>query len=133
LIYKGVVLAVPFKATNYLIMDIGGGSVEFIIANNQGVHWAQSFPIGVAVLYKKFHHQEPIKQQAIEDINVFISSFLSPLYQALIQFPVSTLVGASGTFDVLEFLLAKDQSFNHHAYVKAKDFLPLYQKGFYLN
>jgi len=106
LIYKGVVLAVPFKATNYLIMDIGGGSVEFIIANKQKVYWAQSFPIGVAVLYKKFHHQEPISQQAIKAINVFISNFLTPLYQALIQFPVS---------------------FKHHAYVKAKDFLPLYQ------
>ncbi len=127
LIYKGVVLAVPFKRENYLIMDIGGGSVEFIIANQQKVHWAQSFPIGVAVLFKKFHHQEPISIQAVTDTNVYISSFLSPLYEALTQFPVSTLVGASGTFDVLEFILAKDQSFDHYAKVKAKDFFPLYQ------
>jgi len=127
LIYKGVVLAVPFKATNYLLMDIGGGSVEFIIANKQKVHWAQSFPIGVAVLFKKFHHQEPISSKEIQNINNFIHSFLSPLYKALKQFPVSTLVGASGTFDVLEFILAKNQSFDHHAYVKAKDFQPLYQ------
>jgi len=127
LIFKGTVLAVPFKSENYLIMDIGGGSVEFIIANKDKVCWAQSFPIGVAVLYKKFHKVEPISQQAIKDVNVFINSFLTPLYQALIQFPVTTLVGASGTFDVLEFILAKNQSFQHHAFVKVKDFQPLYE------
>ena len=126
-IYKGVVLAVPFKADNFLIMDIGGGSVEFIIANENQVHWAHSFPIGVAVLYKKFHQQEPISPQGIKNIKEYLNSFLSPLYEALIQFPVSTLVGASGTFDVLEFILAKNQSFVNHAFVNAKDFQPLYQ------
>jgi len=33
LIYKGVRRAVPFPENNVLIMDIGGGSVEFIIAD----------------------------------------------------------------------------------------------------
>ncbi len=128
LIYKGVELAVPFKAANYLLMDIGGGSVEFIIANNQKVHWAQSFPIGLAVLFKKIHQQDPINQQAIETIYAYINSFLSPLYEALIQFPVTTLVGAAGTFDVLESILAKNQGLKHHAYIEVKDFEPLYNR-----
>lgn len=128
LIYKGVVLAVPFKATNYLLMDIGGGSVEFIIANDKKMHWAQSFPIGLAVLFKKIHQQDPISQEAIETIYVHINSLLSPLYQALIQFPVTTLVGAAGTFDELENILAENQGLNHHAYIKAKDFKPLYNR-----
>jgi len=100
LIYKGTILAVPFEEQNYLIMDIGGGSVEFIIANQSTILWAQSFPIGVAVLFKRFH---------------------------LIKYPTMTLVGASGTFDVLEFILAKNQPYKHHAFVQVKDFEPLYQ------
>ncbi|MFK7979375.1 MAG: phosphatase [Saprospiraceae bacterium] len=127
LIYKGTILAVPFEQQNYLIMDIGGGSVEFIIANHSTILWAQSFPIGVAVLFKQFHHSNPITTLEINDLRVFLNSFLTPLYQALIQFPTTTLVGASGTFDVLEFILAKNQSHKNHAFVDAKDFEPLYQ------
>lgn len=127
LIYKGAVLAVPFEDKNYLIMDIGGGSVEFIIANKNAILWAQSFPIGVAVLFKKFHHSDPISSLETNDLQVFLNSFLTPLYQALIQFPTYTLVGASGTFDVLEFILAKGQAYKHHAFVQVKDFAPLHQ------
>ena len=127
LIYKGAVLAVPFEDKNYLIMDIGGGSVEFIIANKNAILWAQSFPIGVAVLFKKFHHSDPISSLETKDLQVFLNSFLTPLYQALIQFPTYTLVGASGTFDVLEFILAKGQAYKNHAFVQVKDFAPLYQ------
>ena len=41
-------------------MDIGGGSVEFIIANKNEVFWAESFPVGVAILHNNFHQKEPI-------------------------------------------------------------------------
>lgn len=126
LIYKGAILAVPFEPKNHLIMDIGGGSVEFIIANQEQTLWAQSFPIGVAVLFKQFHHSDPITLQEVNNLQFFLDSFLQPLYQALVQFPTTTLVGASGTFDVLEYILAKDQSYENHAFVNVKDFEPLY-------
>jgi|GEM_PF-24916 len=127
LIYKGVILAVPFEQKNYLIMDIGGGSVEFIIANQDKILWAQSFPIGAAVLFKGFHHSDPISSLEINDLQAFLNSVLTPLYQGLIQFPTTTLVGASGTFDVLEFILAKGKPFKNHAFVPIKGFEPLYQ------
>ncbi len=127
LIYKGTILAIPFSAKNHLIMDIGGGSVEFIIANQKTILWAQSFPIGVAVLFKKFHHSDPITALEVNNLETFLNNSLTPLYEALQQFPCTTLVGASGTFDVLEFILAKDQSTKNHAFVAVKDFAPLYQ------
>lgn len=127
LIYKGVHLAVPFQENNYLIMDIGGGSVEFIIANKNKVFWAQSFPIGVGVLYKSFHHTEPILNKEVNALTDFIEGILSPLYEALEKHPANILVGASGTFDVLEFILAKEQNFKNHAFVKVADFEPLYK------
>ena len=71
LIYKGVILAIPFQEKNYLLMDIGGGSVEFIIANKNKVLWAKSFPIGVAVLYKRFQHSEPILPEEVKGVKAF--------------------------------------------------------------
>ena len=127
-IHKGVTLAVPFKENNYLLMDIGGGSVEFIIANKDHVHWAQSFPIGVGVLYKEFHKSNPISDQEIIATNTYIKNYLAPLQLALQKFPATTLVGASGTFDVLESLLAKETTSPTHAYVAVEDFSPLYER-----
>ena len=39
---------------NQLVMDIGGGSVEFIIGNNEELLWKQSFEIGAQRLLDQF-------------------------------------------------------------------------------
>ena len=45
-IYRGVKQAVKMHDEKALIVDIGGGSVEFIIANDKQMFWRQSFEIG---------------------------------------------------------------------------------------
>lgn len=127
-IHKGVAMAVPFEEKNYLLMDIGGGSVEFIIANKHKVHWAQSFPIGAGILYKKFHQHDPILSTEIAATKAFIDSFLGPLKKALVKFPATILVGASGTFEVLSFLLTKDKAYDTYAKITTVDFHPFYQQ-----
>lgn len=100
LIYLGVQQALP-AAGEQLIVDIGGGSVEFIIAGPDGVRWARSFPIGVAVLYRQFHHRDPMPEEEIRLIRAFLQEQLAPLGAALRRFPVEMVVGAAGTFEVL--------------------------------
>ena len=133
LIYKGVILAVPPTEERMLIMDIGGGSVEFIIADSNGVLWAQSFPIGVAVLYKNFHRHEPILPEETAAIHQFLGQQLSPLLEALQQFPTQRLVGASGTFDVLQFFLEEEKAHLLNATIPAEKFLPFYQQLVQMN
>ncbi len=111
LIYQGVKEAFPIGEEKVLIMDIGGGSVEFIIANQSGIKWSQSFPIGVAVLFKNFHKNDPISSNEIQAINTHLTQILAPLFNALKNHSVNKLIGASGTFDVIElFLSEKDTS-----------------------
>ena len=107
LITKGVRKAVPEQADSMLIMDIGGGSVEFIIAGPKKVLWAKSFQIGVAILFNRFHKSEPISQKETEDLKAFLRNELASLFKALEKHPASRLVGASGTFDVLEMILSE--------------------------
>ena len=40
-IYKGVKSAIPAQSDAYIIMDIGGGSVEFIIADSSSVQYKE--------------------------------------------------------------------------------------------
>ncbi len=101
LIYRGVRLAAPDTGSTMLIMDIGGGSVEFILCNKQEIFWAQSFNIGAAVLYDMFRPSDPIEASTIEDMHQRLSELLAPLWEASLRFPAAVLVGASGTFDVI--------------------------------
>jgi exopolyphosphatase/guanosine-5'-triphosphate,3'-diphosphate pyrophosphatase len=106
LIYRGVSMACPVTDHSHtLIMDIGGGSVEFILTDSTGMLWAQSFPVGVAVLYRHFHHHEPMLKEEKDALNDFLEDKLQPLLEVLHKQPASYLVGAAGAFDVVEGMI----------------------------
>ena len=107
LIANGVTASNP-PAQHYLIMDIGGGSVEFIVVNNGVVGFSESYPIGAQVLKQRFHLVEPFgKTQHAALIN-HLEHTLNELLPHLPK-PL-TLVGASGTFDVLAALYGEPLS-----------------------
>ena len=128
LIYKGVSQALSLGDETALIMDIGGGSVEFIIGNAHELLWAQSFPIGVAVLFKKYHQNDPISSAEIKIMQQELSTILTPLYEALAQYPTTKLIGASGTFDVLSKILTLENQYPHAAKVNMSNLAPLYKR-----
>ncbi|MBK7410501.1 MAG: phosphatase [Saprospirales bacterium] len=128
LIHLGVIQAIPAFSGRSLIMDIGGGSVEFILADDHEVYWAQSFPIGVAVLYKHFHESDPISAVEMELVREHLAEVLVPLREAMQQYPTALLIGASGSFDVLEGALAPEQTHPHHTRFPAADFYPFFRK-----
>lgn len=100
LIYSGVSHAVPFGKEKVLIMDIGGGSTEFVIAGNGKMLWRQSFPLGAALLLDMFKPSDPIHDAQEKIITEHINSVLLPLAEALKQYgPINTLVGSAGSFD----------------------------------
>ena len=102
-IYQGVSLAAPYlKNGNHLIMDIGGGSVEFIIIKEGHFHWSGSFNVGIAVLKRKFHHSEPIHSEEIQSINSFLINNLAKFIYVAKNIKFDSLIGASGSFEVLK-------------------------------
>ena len=133
LIYKGVQQVVPFHSTYSMIMDIGGGSVEFIIANEDGIAWAKSFPVGVAVLHRNFHHSDPINSTDIASIQKHLSEILAPLIDILPKYPVQILVGASGTFDVLEHALEGNTISDSYTQITVEQFYHFYNECLPLN
>ena len=99
LIYNGVRHAVPLGEEPHLIMDIGGGSVEFIIADETQMFWKQSFLIGVSRLNQLFPHADPMETDLKGAIEAFLESELEPLWENADRYFIRTLVGASGTFE----------------------------------
>ena len=106
LIAKGVRQAVPLGAVPHLLMDIGGGSVEFIIADQDTIFWKQSFEIGAQRLLDQFFRHDPLTADDVRAEQAFLAATLAPLTAAVQQFRPRGLVGASGTFDTLGDLQA---------------------------
>ncbi len=101
LIYYGVRSAVKMSEQASLIIDIGGGSTEFIIANKSQIFWKQSFLLGAARLLEMFPPSDPIK---LSEINIFVDHLfteLQPLFEAIKEYPITELIGSSGSFDSL--------------------------------
>jgi exopolyphosphatase/guanosine-5'-triphosphate,3'-diphosphate pyrophosphatase len=101
LIYFGVKAAVDLSDEPSLIIDIGGGSVEFIIANSKNIFWKESFEIGAQRLLEKFQRHDPILEDEVVTLNQHLDQSLSNLKEMLELFKPTVLVGSSGTFDTL--------------------------------
>ncbi len=101
LIYKGVQMSGVLGEQPSLIMDIGGGSTEFIIGNKEQIFWKQSFPLGVARILDIFKPSDPITDVEIAIIENFLHTAVENVFSAIQAYPIDTLVGSSGTFDSL--------------------------------
>lgn len=100
-IHRGVKKALRIGNETSLILDIGGGSVEFIICNDEKIFWVQSFEIGAQRLLEKFHRHDPILPEEIQDLREYLNEKLAPLAKAISQYQPEVLIGSSGTFDTL--------------------------------
>lgn len=98
LIYIGVRAAVNLDSKT-LIVDIGGGSVEFIICDKAKIFWKQSYPIGAARMMDKFHHNDPITKEEIQQIENFLEDNLQGLQEKLDLHVPDVIVGSAGSFE----------------------------------
>jgi exopolyphosphatase / guanosine-5'-triphosphate,3'-diphosphate pyrophosphatase len=111
-IYEGTRAAGALSRENSLIMDIGGGSIEFIIGINERMLWKQSFEIGAARLMERFHHHDPIDPAAIEAMDRYLENTLIPLFDVAKQNPIHQLIGSSGSFETFAELAARRRDDN---------------------
>lgn len=114
LIFDGVKQVVPIGDERVLILDIGGGSNEFVIANKKGVIWKHSFNLGIARLLDRFQPSDPITENEIKTVENYLKPELNLLYEALKKYPTHTLIGSSGSFDTISAMIAAI----HHPYLE---------------
>ena len=117
LIFDGVKQVMPLGRERVLVLDIGGGSCEFIIANKDGIVWKHSYELGMARILDLYKPSDPITTKEITAIEAFIRKGVMShadeenpqdmnLYEALQAYPTSTLIGTSGSFSTMAALVA---------------------------
>jgi exopolyphosphatase / guanosine-5'-triphosphate,3'-diphosphate pyrophosphatase len=113
LIYLGVKQTLSFRDKRFIILDIGGGSNEFIIADDSQIWWKRSFKLGMARLLEKFQPSDPIKADEISKIENYLEENLTDLFDAAMRYKPEIFIGASGSFDSFVAMLAFEKKINH--------------------
>ena len=106
LIYKGVKQALDLEESPKLIIDIGGGSTEFIIGNNQETFWRKSYKLGAARLLEAFKPSDPISLEDVANIDAHLEESLSEMIEMAEIYEVNCLIGSSGSFDTLAEMIS---------------------------
>jgi exopolyphosphatase/guanosine-5'-triphosphate,3'-diphosphate pyrophosphatase len=132
LILEGVRQAVPLGNKPTLIMDIGGGSTEFILATEKALMWKRSFELGVTRLRERFPCSDPMTLDEETRIAQHLDSQLEPLYAVIERHEPHLLIGSAGSFDTLAAMVAADSgtlladdattlAFDAHTFGELKD------------
>ena len=110
-----------------MVMDIGGGSVEFIIFQGKDILFKTSLELGGLKLQSLFHVDGEFSLQIEEDLDLHIYQGLIDVMDAVALFRPIHLIGAAGAFETLaEIQLA-------HGYLKKMEKVNLLDlDGFYL-
>jgi exopolyphosphatase/guanosine-5'-triphosphate,3'-diphosphate pyrophosphatase len=105
-IYQGVTWALPpQKDLTYLIMDIGGGSTEFILYRNEEILFKESYLLGASRLIEKLQPADPLAPDDLVKYTEYFNGLLQPgLVAACKKYPPEILVGSSGFFDTLRVI-----------------------------
>jgi exopolyphosphatase / guanosine-5'-triphosphate,3'-diphosphate pyrophosphatase len=101
LIYNGVKWSYDFTDAG-VIMDIGGGSTEFIFADKNGVQDLISLNIGVSRIYQKFQCQDPLSETDIVNIEQWLEERAEGFFEGKQS---DLLIGASGSFETFYELI----------------------------
>ena len=112
LIQTGLALTfTPQSGECVLTMDIGGGSTECILWNDEKMLWSRSFDVGVARLGELFKMTDRFgsdKDEAYNKMLPYLDDLLAPLKTALENLHPTILVGSSGSFDTFYSVLNPD-------------------------
>ena len=117
LILAGVRQAVQFTGKPALVMDIGGGSIEFILATEKALMWKHSFELGVTRLRERIPTSEPITVDEEARIAAHLDDRFEPLYAIIERHEPHLLIGSAGSFDTLAAIVSatRDQPFGSDA------------------
>ncbi len=105
--FQGVTSDLELAKQPLLLLDVGGGSTEFILGHGKKKSFAHSFPLGTVRLLEKFPHGDPPTPDEFAHCHEWLKEFLHykvrPLLEPALQSETGEirLVGTGGTTSIL--------------------------------
>ena len=97
LIFLGVSSGLEKSSGKILIIDIGGGSAEFILGDRKKIYYDTSFPLGVARLTDRYITKDPPSKENLRNLEEYIDEKISEVIEAINRKKFKAVVGTGGT------------------------------------
>ncbi|MDD5753489.1 MAG: exopolyphosphatase [Methylococcales bacterium] len=113
LIYQGVANSLSSQVKLRLVMDIGGGSTEYIIGSGDNPLDKESLPMGCVTVSNLYFENGRLSKQAFNQAVIFAQRRLEPFQQKFQRQNWDEAIGASGSLRAIDkVLFAKNWSKN---------------------
>jgi len=109
LIYLGVLQALPVFQKKILLIDIGGGSTEFLIGEKRTIHFSNSLKLGAVRLTERFFKSGSVSKKKIDECRKFVRGSLSPIVRELRKHEFQICIGTSGTINTLANIIRENR------------------------
>ena len=113
------------KKDDILVIDIGGGSTEFIIGNEEGIKFCKSENVGALRMTEKFITTDPISDEEFNAMTDFIEETISSTLDNVKHMHISKLVGIGGAITSLSAMNQQLEVYSmekvHNSVVTKKD------------
>ena len=124
--FMGVLEGAGGDKSNYiLVLDIGGGSTEFIVGNEDGIKFCKSENVGALRMTEKFITTDPISDEEFNKMSDFIEKTISSTLGKIKGMHVSKLVGIGGAITSLSAMNQQLEVYSmekvHNSVVTKKD------------
>lgn len=107
LIFQGVSRTEEFTEPS-LLVDIGGGSVEFIVVDDDTEVFDVSLKLGAARMTEQFVSTDPLSEDEQAQLRAHFKVALTDVFSACREHGVNTIVGSSGTMKSLARLARQE-------------------------
>jgi len=117
-VFQGVITDPELARHPLLLLDVGGGSTEFIVGGGGKKHFAHSFPLGTVRLMEKFPHSDPPTRGEFNACRDWLKHFLHAEVRPQIAPALKNesgqiwLVGTGGTTSILARIEGKLDRFD---------------------
>jgi exopolyphosphatase / guanosine-5'-triphosphate,3'-diphosphate pyrophosphatase len=118
--FQGATSGTDLGKTPLLLLDVGGGSSEFIVGHGGHKSFARSFALGTVRLMEKFPHSDPPTRQEFGKCRDWLAKFLrqeilpelEPILQREKKSGPMQLAGTGGTATLLARMELKSERFD---------------------
>ncbi|QEK11088.1 Ppx/GppA family phosphatase [Crassaminicella thermophila] len=122
--FFGVLRGLKEKNKNILVIDIGGGSTEFIFGNESGIKHLVSINVGAVRMTEKFITTDPICKKDTDNMIKAIDNMLEKTIYQLGKFKIDKVIGIGGTVTTIAAVAQKLEVYDRekiHNYELRKD------------
>lgn len=105
LIYQGVANSLGSNANSRFVMDIGGGSTEYIIGVDDFAHTKESLHMGCVTVSNKFFKDGVISKKGFKNALLFAQQKLAPFQRKYNSKQWDEAIGASGSLRAIDKVL----------------------------